>query len=258
MLYTNKSKKINIKEVSSMKKILFLLPLFLLLPTTTQCMEPIKEIIVVKSKTMQDIRNDRDTIYSERFNLKNEDWPLDFFLFQENWSDTLNFLEAGKQDDLDTKGDDDALEQQLQDLRGGNYENLFTVLYNPNFYKNFNRQGYSCLGAAAMAIKNEKIIGDNPIFRGERQKLFKNKQAQQQASFIEKKEVIQQLISFNCKPTAKDKEVALLALYETFGPCIIQKICTFKHFPLLTEINMPEEINTYIALLMFETEESLL
>ena len=239
---------------------LLLLSFFLLLPTVTQCMEPIKEIIVFTPKTMQDIRNDRDAIYSERFNLKKveEDWPLDLFLFQENWSDTLDFIEAGKQDDLDTVGDD-ILEQQLQSLYSGNYENLFPILYNPNFYKNFNRQGYSCLGYTAMAIKNEKMIGDNPIFRGERQQLFKNKQAQQQASFIEKKEVIQQLIILlDIKPTVKDKKVALLALYETFGPCIIQKICIFKHFPLLTEINMPEEINTYIALLMFETEESLL
>ena len=43
-------------------KNLFLLSFFSLLPTATQCMEPIKEI-VVKPRTMQDIRNDRDAIY---------------------------------------------------------------------------------------------------------------------------------------------------------------------------------------------------
>jgi hypothetical protein len=72
------------------------------------------------------------------------------------------------------------------------------------------------------------------------------------------KSLIKKLLDAECIATEKDKNIALVEKLERCTPSIITRICTFKHFPLLTEIKMPKEINTYIALLMFETEESLL
>jgi hypothetical protein len=74
----------------------------------------------------------------------------------------------------------------------------------------------------------------------------------------EKKDMIQQLFELEFKPTPDDKELALLEKWERCAPLIIKKIHSFQHAPILSEMNVPQEIIPLIASLMWDTEESLL
>lgn len=228
---------------------------FLLLPAAMQCME---QEITIKPKSLQSIKNDRDTVYNKRFSSQQTiDWPLDLLLFQENWSDTLNFIEIGNLIGLDTVGID-VLKQQVTNK---NPKDTFNIIQNPHFYTHhFNKYGYSSLGIAAIAIKQVKILNDdNYTLRGNRKKLFQNKQDQERALFSEKKACIEKLMSYGITPTPKDKEFALLATYEEnqLSAPVIKKYLLLKHCPILVHMNIPQELIHDIAVRILAIDSPL-
>lgn len=247
---------LNQKIMKSKKLFLPSIFLLLLFPAATQCME--KEI--VQPPTMQEIRDDRNTIYEQRFSYQRSIcWPLDLALFQENWKDTLDFLENGKSMGLNTSHD--VLKEQVQKLNYGDNKLIFEILHNPKFYAPpYSPYECSALGFATIAIKKERIHSDTPILRGRRKEFFQNKQAQIQALFSEKKAYIKKLISFDIEPTPNDRELALLTTYEEFGAAIIAKKLLLQQYAsslLLSEIHIPQDILNDILLLMFKTESLL-
>jgi hypothetical protein len=208
-------------------KILLLLPL-LLITAAAQCME---QAIISKPKTIQDIRTDRDEIYKKRFNdAATVKGPLDYILFQSNWSLCL---------------------EQLKQVTTFNYIELKDCL-------RFREKEYSFLGLVTIAIKSEHMPDEHFMMKGIHNKNLLNKKNPEQPSFNEKKEHIRELLLLGFKPTAKDKYFALLATYEEHGPSIINKKLLLQNLPLLSEIEIPQEIMQYITQLMWETEESLL
>jgi hypothetical protein len=146
--------------------------------------------------------------------------PVNNVLFQKNWPRFLNLLEYQQKIESSPTYIFDSLEDE--DL---------------SYYQKYTFQGYSLLGIATIAL--HILLEEN-------------------VSFKEQKEFIPKLLAFDFKRTEKDPYLALLAKYEEFGPCIIKKICTFQHAPILTEIKMPEEVIPLITLLMWNIEESLL
>ncbi|HEX4069502.1 MAG TPA: hypothetical protein VHX42_05385, partial [Candidatus Babeliales bacterium] len=201
-------------------KKLLLFPLFLLLPVATQCME---QITVVKPKTMQEIREDRNAIYAwrTRKEMKRNSCYCGFdeYFFQNYWTSSLNELTE----------------------------------YSCNDYKNFKKylkcnhegdpyEGYSALGIAAMAIKNKKSLKQH-YFKNTNS--FNNK-TNVEISFKEKKTYIKDLMDFGFQLTEKDKEVDMLNAYE-------QAIATklfLQRSQFLSKIELPQEIVDHIALIM--------
>lgn len=212
-------------------KNLFLLPLFLLFPAATQCME---QISIIKPRTMQDIRNDRDEIYQERLNTSAYAvYPLDTILFQGHWANQLAILKKEQQQDcLNTE--------------------IYTQCIMP--------QGHSLLGLATITIKSESFSDKDIKARGQRKKELLAKEKPEQVSFKEKKEHIQQLcLLFKFEPKEKDKELALLEQWERWQP-IIKNICHLRcaykdHINLISEI--PYDVVKYIEELMLISEKPL-
>jgi hypothetical protein len=210
-----------------MNKNLFLLALFLLFPATTQCM---KRANTIRPLTMQDIRNDRNAIYSKRFNSASLlSCTLDYTLFQEYWTTQPSEL---------TK------EQQKSFL-------LSPAKY---YTEQFAGQKYSALGITTIAIKSERIAAEDINARGERKRKLLNKEHPEQVPFKKKKEHIKELLTLGVKPTESDRYLALLATYEEHGSLIITKQLLLQLSSLLSEIYVPQDILNYIALLMFKTE----
>jgi hypothetical protein len=221
-------------------KNLLLLPLLLI--TATQCME---QSIVCKPKTIQDIRNDRNAIYRERlYNRATYISPLDDIFFQEHWSYHLTTLKKA---------------QTKEPLSLNHNDDNFGLIYNINWYKTFNFNNYSFLGLATIAIKSEREPTDNIFSDGERNQKLLNKENPIQVPFEQKKEHIQKLFSFGFEPTSQDKYFASLEKWERCNALLmVKRMCSLLKSPLLSEMNVPQEIIKFITLLMWETEESLL
>jgi hypothetical protein len=201
-------------------KDLFLLPLFLLLPTATQCMEPIKEITVVKPKTMQEIRDDRDAIYKERLNLEKSQqlydkimprYIVDHILFQDDLSKTEHLL-------------------LHRSYKG-------PIILNK----------YSYLGIAIIAIQRPQFFTiEDRYYRGYHNDcLIKNPK---QIPFKEKKEYIQKLYDLGFGPTDADKDFDKLGAYEQAA---LSRLL-LQHSPVVSEIQLPQEIIDSIAIIMSE------
>jgi hypothetical protein len=203
-------------------KILFLLPLFLI-TAATQCME---QAVVTKPKTIQEIRNNRDYIYQRRAYKESKFdtfiGGFDALFFQNQWESHL---------------------KQLREPWVWGSKDRF------NDYLTYKRKGYSALGIVTIAIINKPLMKE--FFSICNRHILTKKNIH--VSFNEKKEHIQELLKIGFKPIEKDKEFALLEKCER-----CQKKLIFFLLPLLTEINVPQDIINYITLLMWETEESLL
>ncbi len=218
-------------------KKLLLLPL-LLITIATQCME---QVIVCKPRTIQDIRNDRNEIYKKRFNDGLYNIPLDHVLFQFYWSDCL--------------------EELKRHIKPQSIPTDCIVCYTP-YLKNcisFRKKEYSFLGLATIAIKSEYLPNERHKMTIMRVKNLLNTENPEQVPFKQKKEHIQELLALDFVSTIKDKEFATLEKWERCDALLmIKKMYFLLKSPLLSEMNVPQEIVQYIALLMWETEESLL
>lgn len=211
-------------------KFLFLLSLFSLSSVTTQCME--KET-VVPPKTMQEIRDERTFIYQKRLNFDAiATYPLDSILFQEHWSNNISLFKKEP-------------------------HNTSSILPNYTWHKDFTEHGYSLIGITTIAIKSGSNRFEGTSTEGTRKKELLNKKDPIQVSFKEKKEHIRQFLTLGFIPNKKDTYFALLAKYEQYASLIIKNHLNLQHAPLVSEINIPEDIIRYISLLMFDTEESL-
>ena len=133
----------------------------------------------------------------------------------------------------------------------------------------FKIEGYSFLGLATIAIKNQELPKNKDSFNQphliirdlwekDRLKVQALQHNPIQVPFNQKKEHIQELLKLDFQLADKDKYFALLAKYEEYGPSIITKKMLLQYSQFLSEIELPQEIIDYISLLMFETEESLL
>jgi hypothetical protein len=225
-------------RITPMKnKILLLLPL-LLITAATQCME---QAIVTKPRTMQDIRNDRDEIYKERFKNGFYDIPLDHVLFQFYWSDCL--------------------EELKKQIKPQSIPTDCIVCYTP-YLKNcisFRKKEYSFLGLATIAIKSEYLPNESHKMTIMRVKNLLNTENPEQVPFKQKKEHIQELFKLDFEPASQDKYFAILEKWERCNALLmIKRMCTLLKSPLLSEMNVPQEIIKFISLLMWEAEESLL
>jgi hypothetical protein len=241
-----------------MNKILHLLPLFLLFPAATQCME---QEIVVKTKTMQqikqEIKNNRNTIYQERLqNFALGDLPIDHILFQHLWPLSLGIYKWGQTkektsfpENYDVTKVKNAQEMYLRDV-------------------NFTNHGYSFLGLATIAIRGKPISDGGGCYKyREHKKVLLREGILNRIPFTKTKEHIQQLLAVGFEPTDKDKDAIFLATYKKCGPSIIKKILLLQNLFIssrietpyqiiiyLSKIEMPKEIVDYILLLMFITE----
>jgi hypothetical protein len=207
-----------------------ILPLFLLFPAITQCME--KEI-VFKPKTMQDIRDERSEIYKEILE-KEKLYQLSLEYKKNNPFDTYDIYTDQiffQRYPLDS---DDLSTPQLQDFR----------------FKE-----YSFLSFAIIAV-NRPIFTSEKDEWGQKYNLRHTKHPKP-APFKNKKATAQSLLKINIQPTSKDKYLALLTKYEKFGPSIIKKLLNLQHLLFLSKVDIPQEIIPLITLLMWDTEESL-
>ncbi|HEX4068909.1 MAG TPA: hypothetical protein VHX42_02325 [Candidatus Babeliales bacterium] len=236
-------------------KQLFLLPLFLFVSTTIQCIitvgiQSIDQTTVAKPKTIQEIQNDRENIYKKRTRYLSE-YPLAYFLLQCEWDNFFSKL--------------------IDEEKSYNF-----CACNLMLHKIKEKKGYSFLGLTAIALNNHAIPHNSFATSYNLEKIFHSKN---QASFHAKKEYIQLLLPIAykmealCKvkitPTPEDKEFALLEKWERCAPLIIKKIHSFQHIPLLSEIQkerkeagqetalMQQNFIRYISLLMWKLEESL-
>jgi hypothetical protein len=209
-------------------KILRLLPLFLLSTAVTQCME---QKIIIKPRTMQEIRDDRDAIINKRLTAYEKEFSLfDCFFFQEFWTEFISKLRNLK---------DDPVTVRFKDYR--------------------HETNYSVLGIATIAITITKKPALYQYLSHHRKKEcisnLRNKKIQKKPSFSEKKAFISILRKeFEFIPTPEDKKFALLE-YEGFILSIIEKMSIFQESPALIEI--PRELIKHITLLILNTEESL-
>jgi hypothetical protein len=202
-----------------------LLSLFLLLPVAIQSMELMEDKTVAKPKSIRKIKKDRDKIYQEILTeerLRQLERP--YFKASDQYY-SLNPILFQDQNDL-------------------------TV--HSFYHNNFRFKGCSYLGLATMRIKRPNFTYEDRYGGFYNYCLIRNPK---QASFKEKKETIQLLKKNKVKKTRKDKRFAFLAKYEEFAPTIIQKILILQNL-FLSSIR--QEIIKNIALLMWETEESLL
>jgi hypothetical protein len=201
-------------------------------------MEPINEITIVKPKTIQELQTKRDEFKKKLDDNKefwkfgvNEYWvgkqPIDYFLSCTYRQDLHKKTYGDISDETNFNNDSGVIcfdGWNIRCLQKQPSQTLETL-------KKIRIKNYSALGSATMA---EKV------------------------TFQEKQNFIQKLLTLGFVSTPEDKELALVEKWERCAPSIIKRICTFQHAPLLTEINMPKEIYPNIALLMFNTEESLL
>ena len=213
------------------KPVAFLLSFFLLLPTATQCMKRyFSQITNPDDNSLQITKKIKPiTIQNLKEEYENLKTQLSTIRWRGSYDEELKHLISclypnhlyPNHDYCDPNHDYCGFIGYL--LRSTEYLKSFNV-------KDKKYQEYSFLGIAIMA----------PCY------------------LHDKKELIKRLLAAECIATEKDKNLALVEKLKRCAPSIIKKICTFQHAPLLTEINMPEEIHPYIALLMFNTEESLL
>jgi hypothetical protein len=215
------------------KKFLFLLPLFLLLPAATQCME--KEIVIIP-KTIQEIRDERDKFKKEL------DANKYFWWFSTTTCPNYFFLSCTYRQDLhkETYRKRASHLVPLKNILDEKWFRIYNIDELPQLPADqiqilkevrFPDTLYSCLGSATMA---------------------------ENVSYQDKKQFIQKLLGLHFTPTPGDKELALLTKYEEFGPSIIKIFLNLQNSLFLSEMDLPQEIIPLITLLMFETEKSLL
>jgi hypothetical protein len=213
------------------KKILFLLPFFLLFPAATQCME--KEIVFIP-KTMQEIRDERNEIY-EKILIHEQNMQLNS-KYRKN-----NYLLHN-----------DAMFIVFQD-KSLPYKDV--PCHRPYLQK-LCFEKCSCLTLAIIAIERPKFVADYDKWG--QMCNYNLMQNPKQAPFKEKKEAVQAFLKIELQPTSKDRYFALLTKCDEFVPTIIKKILLLRDILLLSEIEVPQEAIRDIPLLMFNAEESLL
>lgn len=180
-----------------------------------------KKEIVFKPKTMQDIRDERDSIHNNFYHF---DDPAMEVLFQRNWDRFSKFLEKRQIIEAKPEYVYDSLEDE-----------------DMSWYQNYTSQGYSLLGITTIALRFKFLASSSPT-----------------ASFKSKKKYISELLVFDFKTTNKDKYLSLLTKYEEFGPSIIKKKLLLPDILPVLETEALQEITKNILLLMFEMEDSLL
>jgi hypothetical protein len=180
-----------------------------------------KKEIVFKPKTMQDIRDERDSIHNKNYYHAD---PIMNVLFQCYWDSFSKFLKERQIIEAKPEYIYDSLEDE-----------------DMSWYQNYTSQGYSFLGITTIALTFKPSV---PLSRT--------------ASFKSKKKYISELLVFGFKTTNKDKYLSLLTKYEEFGPSIIKKKLLLPDILPVLETEALQEITKNILLLMFEMEESLL
>jgi hypothetical protein len=199
-------------------KNLFLLSLFSLLPAATQCMEPIKQITVAEPKTMQEILNARNKIY-QKILIKERSCQLNSQHYRTGYNGTI----------LDTIIFRD--------------KNALTI---HSFHlKNFRFKECSCLGLTTIRIERPEFTYEDRYGAYHNDCLIQNPK---HVPFKEKKEYIQQLRTFDFESTDADKELDKLGAYEQAA---LSKLL-LQHSPFLSEIELPQDIVNYIAIIMSE------